>query len=132
MDTNIRKTLIKVIGEFPEIKLAVLFGSLARGTQRDDSDVDIAVASERPLPSERRLRLLEALAISLGRPVDLVDLKTAGYFVMKQALIHGEIVLCTDRSVLAEVGKRLVFEREDFAPYVRRTLRERRRAWIGM
>jgi predicted nucleotidyltransferase len=131
MDDKLRQNLTEVVGSFPDIKLVVLFGSLAKDMGRPDSDLDIAVAGLRPLPTALRLRLIEKLGASLGRPVDLIDLKTAGYFVMQQALIHGEIVFCKDRSILADIGKRLVFEREDFAPYVRRTLRERRRVWIA-
>jgi len=105
---------------------------MARGRERPDSDVDIAVAGNRTLDAALQMRLIESLATTLGRPVDLVDLRKAGYFLLRQALLRGEIIYCADRSLLAEMRKRMVFEREDFAPYHRRVLRERRRAWIGM
>jgi len=48
-----------------------LFGSTARGEQRDDSDVDVFVETETPNP----FLLMEAkefLEHSTGRPVDIV------------------------------------------------------------
>jgi len=129
---KVAKTLADLFKHFPDIKLAILFGSVARGNERPDSDVDIAVAGSRPLDAALQMRLIESLAATVGRPVDLVDLRKAGYFLLRQALLHGETIYCADRSLLAEMRKRMVFEREDFAPYHRRVLGERRRAWIGM
>lgn len=38
---------------------------------------------------------------------------------------YGEIIFCADRSLLAEMRKRMIFERENFAPYHRRVLRDK-------
>lgn len=55
------------------VRRSALFGSCARGTMRDDSDVDILVE----LPDEVSLlgyvRLKQALEDEVGRSVDLVE-----------------------------------------------------------
>ena len=52
-----------------------LFGSTARDTARDDSDVDILVAFDGPATSERYFGTQFYLEDLLGRPVDLVTEK---------------------------------------------------------
>jgi predicted nucleotidyltransferase len=48
-----------------------LFGSVATGVLREDSDVDIAVTG---LPPRQFFRAMGQASRALGRPVDLVDL----------------------------------------------------------
>jgi predicted nucleotidyltransferase len=52
-----------------------LFGSTARDTARDDSDVDILVAFDGPATSERYFGVQFYLEDLFGRPVDLVTEK---------------------------------------------------------
>lgn len=52
-----------------------LFGSTARDTARDDSDVDILVAFDGPATSERSRHSALHLEDLLGHPVDLVTEK---------------------------------------------------------
>ena len=54
-----------------------VFGSVASGTTREDSDVDLAVAG---LPPERFFATLAKLANLFDRSVDLVDLDEASPF----------------------------------------------------
>lgn len=51
-----------------------LFGSFAKGQERADSDIDLALLAERPIPSLVRLELIGKLSTLLGRPCDVVDL----------------------------------------------------------
>ena len=52
-----------------------LFGSIARDTAHDDSDVDILVAFDGPATSERYFGVQFYLEDQLGLPVDLVTEK---------------------------------------------------------
>lgn len=115
---------------FPELRQAIVFGSVAAGTASFGSDLDIAVEAGRPLTAERKIALIEALAVATGRPIDLIDLKTAGEPLLGEILRHG-VRLLGSNDVYAELIRRHVFDMEDFAPYVERMLRERRQAWIG-
>ena len=132
MHADIERKLAQVLAQDGGVRLAVLFGSLADGPGRPDSDVDLAVAGNQALDADTKRRLIDAAAQVSGRPIDLVDLRTAGYFVLRQALVHGRMLYCADQSILAQLRTRMVIEGADFAPYHRRMLRERRRAWIGM
>jgi predicted nucleotidyltransferase len=58
------------------LRLAVLFGSAARGTDRPSSDVDILVQLQDPR-LERVLDLSAKLSAATGRRVDLVRLEDA-------------------------------------------------------
>ncbi|HRO61155.1 MAG TPA: nucleotidyltransferase family protein [Burkholderiaceae bacterium] len=49
-----------------------LFGSISRGTARQDSDVDILVSFDGPATSDRYFGVQFFLEDLLGRPVDLV------------------------------------------------------------
>ena len=72
-----------------------LFGSVARGTARGDSDVDVAVLLERDLPptlSGSAVSLGGELERHLGRPVDLVVLNRAPVDLVHRVLRDGVLV----------------------------------------
>lgn len=72
---------------------ATVFGSLARGEARADSDIDVAVSFGRPMSSDLRLALTGIVADAAGRSVDLVDLEAAGGLILARAL-GGHEILC--------------------------------------
>jgi predicted nucleotidyltransferase len=125
IETMIRATL----APYPEVRLAILFGSLALDQGRYDSDVDLAVDAGQPLEIKKKMALMEELAEHIGRPVDLIDLQTIGEPLLGQILKHGKRILGEDH-LYAELIKRHVFDEADFMPYHRRILKERRNAWI--
>ncbi|MCM8624890.1 nucleotidyltransferase domain-containing protein [Accumulibacter sp.] len=119
-----------VLSRHPQVKLAVLFGSLAAGTARPDSDLDLAVADDQPLSVDARMALIDDLAQQTGRPVDLIDLKLAGEPLLGQILTRGRRIVGSDERYAQLLVRHLVDD-SDFAPYRRRMLAERRSAWIG-
>lgn len=119
-----------VLVNFKDIKFAILFGSLAKGTESPDSDLDIAVLAGEPLSAKRRIDLIDALALAIGRPVDLVDLRTVGQPLLNQILKYGERVLGTDDQMAALVYRNIV-DRADFVPLRDRILKEASTAWIS-
>lgn len=125
IETLIRSTL----KPHPEVRLAILFGSLAVDQGRYNSDVDLAIDAGKPLEIETKMALIEELAELIGRPVDLIDLQTIGEPLLGQVLKHGKRLLGED-APYAELIKRHVFDEADFMPYYRRILRERRNTWI--
>ena len=56
------------------IVLAMLFGSRARGTAREDSDYDIAVLAKDTLNYDEAVGLIRDLANALNVPMDMIDL----------------------------------------------------------
>jgi len=115
----------------PMLRIAILFGSLAAGNARPASDLDSAVAADCRLNSADKLRLIDKLSLLVGRPVDLVDLRTAGEPLLGQILQKGDRLFVRDQRLFAELIKRHLFDSADFLPYRRRILAERRQAWIG-
>lgn len=119
-----------VLAAFPHIELALLFGSVARGDERPQSDLDIAVGARRALSAAQKIALIEALAERTGRPIDLVDLRTVGEPLLGQILRHGRRLLGSDKAY-GQLISRHLFDQADFVPYHARILAERRAAWIG-
>lgn len=128
MDMNSR--IRQVLGRYDGMRLAILFGSLAKGRATAESDLDLAVLMEAPLSADTKMTLIGDLSQAIGRPVDLVDLRMAGEPLLGQVLKHGTRLLGSDGDY-AELLKRHLFEEADFMPYRRRILAERRLAWIG-
>tara|TARA_R110000822_G_scaffold41092_33_gene111619 strand:- start:342 stop:851 length:510 start_codon:yes stop_codon:yes gene_type:complete len=118
----------KILADHPQVQLAYLFGSLASGQERPDSDADVAVQMAAPLSINDKMQLIEALAQASGRAIDLIDLRKAGEPLLGQILQHG-IRLKGSDALHAELVSRHVFNTEDFLPYLRRILAERRKAW---
>ncbi len=67
----IKENLIPVFGRY-HVKRAILFGSYAKGTATDRSDIDIFVDSG--LRGLMFFGLLEEVTDALQKPVDLIDL----------------------------------------------------------
>jgi predicted nucleotidyltransferase len=119
-----------VLTRFPGLELALLFGSVAKGQQRRDSDLDIAVAAKQALTVAEKVALVDALTESSGRTIDLIDLKTVTEPLLGQIVRHGRRLLGSD-SAYGQLISRHLFEQTDFLPYRTRVLAERRAAWIG-
>ena len=127
MDLNNR--IQQVLAQHGGIRMAILFGSLAKAQATPQSDLDLAIQMDAPLTAEAKMALIGELSQAIGRPVDLIDLRVAGEPLLGQILKHGARLLGSD-SDYAELLKRHLFEEADFMPYRRRILAERRQAWI--
>ena len=112
------------------LRLAFVFGSVARGTARSDSDIDLAVLADHALTSGEKIALIEAAARASGRAVDLIDLSTAGQPLLGQILRDG-IRLLGNADAQADLATRAALDVSDFLPYVQRMLKHRRLSWIG-
>lgn len=126
----IDKQLQEVLMRFPKLVLALVFGSVAEGRQRTDSDLDIAVAAKQALTAVEKMDIIAALAEQTGRPVDLIDLKVVAEPLLGQIVRHGRRLLGGDGEYGRLISRHL-FEQADFMPYRNRVLAERRAAWIG-
>ena len=127
---NLNNHIQQILTRHGGIRVAILFGSLAKGRATPESDLDLAVLMDAPLSAETKMALIDDLSQAVGRPVDLVDLRVAGEPILGQILKHGIRLLGSDTDY-AELIKRHLFEEADFMPYRRRILAERRQAWIG-
>ncbi len=110
-------SLLAVLRAGPPLRLAMLFGSAARGELRAHSDLDLAI-----LPQDSRLSLgaelglQTALARAVGRNVDLVRLDLAPTLVRWQIARHGRPLLEAGPFEAARFVADAVGEYLDFAP----------------
>ena len=83
--------------ETPEIVLAYLFGSEARGEAAAGSDVDVGVLAMSPLDLLALGTLQETLSLATGRQVDVVDLSAAPPLLLGEVAREGVPFLVKDR-----------------------------------
>ncbi len=109
---HIRKTV-------PHLTALYRFGSTERGTSRPDSDIDLAILSDKALTEVDRFELAQELAIQLHCDVDLVDLRSASTVMRMQVLSTGTCLASEDDPARRE------FEMYVYSDYAR--LNEERR-----
>jgi len=126
-----QESIRKVLNKFHDIKLCIVFGSIVAGKSSPESDLDIAVAGEKPLTGEKFLELVEAFAEATKREIDLIDLTAATGPILKQALSTGMVVQNHDKNLYARLISRMLFNEADMMPYYHRTLRERRKRFLN-
>src|SRR5262245_36901025 len=101
-----------------DVLYALVFGSTARGDQRADSDVDLAVAL-RPGPAwdaQALGALASRLESAAGRPVDLVLLDEAPAPLAYRVFRDGRVVVERDHQALAARKARAILDYLDFKP----------------
>lgn|SRR5680860_16280 len=129
-DSNLKRVILIVTRAQPDIRLVILFGSLAADKARAESDLDLAVDAGRRLAANEKMALISELAANIGRPIDLVDIYDAGEPLLGQILKYGKRIFGSDTHY-GNLIRRHVFDQADFLPYRNRILAERRQAWIG-
>lgn len=118
-----------ILARYPQIELAFLFGSLASGKARPDSDLDLAVQAAQPLDVDTKMAMIGDLAEALGRPVDLIDLRLAGEPLLGQ-ILKGQRILGTT-TLHGQLLAKHLRDVADFLPYRDRILKYRRDKWIN-
>ncbi len=114
---NLLESLSHFFQTQDDITLAWVFGSFANGTQKPESDIDIAVAGRVALSADRRVELASDLEKRFKRPIDLVDLHLERGIIASQVLTRGKILLNRDPIYLAYLVKRMWYDRADHWPH---------------
>ena len=86
----------KIILEKIECEAIVLFGSYARRTQNNESDIDIAIKPKNEVTKKEVFYLSQELEDIINIEVDLIDLNNIGDGFRYEILINGEIIYCED------------------------------------
>ena len=110
-----------ILDRYPQVQLAILYGSVARDTHRRDSDVDLAVAADARVPMEENTLLDISLESSraLGREVQVRDLARAEGLFLKQVLTTGRVIFSRDTPVYGELIVRMLSFVTDMLPNIR-------------
>ena len=126
--SSVYRTLASVISQFPQVQLAILYGSFARGTERPDSDIDVAVAQSARCRMDGDTVLDLSLECSrlTGREVQVRDLAAADGLFLKQVLTTGVVLLSRDFTVRGELIIRMLDFDADMLPHVRMIRRKNR------
>jgi len=107
---------IKEIAKKYKIDLIVLFGSLAKGNERSESDADIGISRNKSFELEEDLQLRQDLQQIFKREIDIVEIKRAsplllGEIAKNSRLLYGKKDKFTEMKILAM--KKYI----DFKPY---------------
>ena len=121
--------IVKLLSSYPEVRMAILFGSIVSGTHTPESDLDLALYGERRLSSELTMDLMQQLAVIAKCPIDLIDMRIIGEPLLGEILTKGERILGSDDE-FASLLSRYLIDKADFYPYRERLLKERRERWI--
>jgi predicted nucleotidyltransferase len=113
------------------VTAAYLFGSFARGSQRPNSDVDIAILLDESHGKIDRKNLYDRLLPQLGRllrqDVHILILNDASYLARIEALSRGRLLHVKDDEALARFRMVSFALFADYAPYLRELQQKLRR-----
>jgi predicted nucleotidyltransferase len=114
-----------ILGEYPYIAAAYLFGSCTSGKATPLSDVDIAILLNQDPPGGRNLLHEEDyLAYRIGKAiaakeVDLVDLNNKGVIFQHNVLRTGRLIYDADPPFRIRLEKEVIIRFCDFEPTLR-------------
>lgn len=119
--SDIERAVARCASKRREVAAAYVFGSVATGRARKDSDVDVAVLLGRPLSASRalsyRLKLMADLGSALHRSdVDLVLLNDASPLLAHRVLSKGRLVFERSRSARVRFQVRTASRYADVIP----------------
>ena len=123
---EMQSRLTDFLDKHPEIQCCYLFGSAVTSKFHSGSDLDIAIATDTPLPAQQKQLLRDELEQHLDRDVDLVDLQRATGNILRHAL-HGNCILCRNGEIRYLLMKRLIYDQEDMQPIRNRIMEQRRK-----
>ena len=90
------ETIKKIILNKLECEAIVLFGSYARGTQNNKSDIDIAIKPKKDLSKKEQFYLAQEISNTINIEVDLINLNNIGDGFRYEILISGLTIYCED------------------------------------
>jgi predicted nucleotidyltransferase len=100
---------------WPELKLAVLFGSTARGQARSRSDVDLGILLD-PYSPELRFQVEAELGRAAGRPVDVILLDDAPPLLRFEIAREGVLLFQREDHYWTRFKARAMVDWWDWAP----------------
>lgn len=136
----LRSALGSLCASRPEIAAVYLFGSVARGDARADSDLDLGlVFSRRHETALDRQQLIARLAYEIGKHtarerVDLVVLEPQGPIFCHRVLCEGRLIYEGDRDRRIDFESETLVRAFDFRPTYELATRGKERAlrdWLA-
>lgn len=134
------RAIARCVSRRPEVDAAYIFGSVAQGRPRPDSDIDIAVLVGRRISAARALRYRLTLTNELGAAlkrsdVQLVLLNEAPPLLAQRVLSRGTLVFERSHAARVRFQIRTAHRYADLVPamerYIRRLKKDVREGRIG-
>ncbi len=128
MDVHaVARALRQALAVESDVRSAWLFGSVALGRARRDSDVDVGVWMGGACTFERMADLSARLQRATDLPVDLIVLDRATPLLVRDA-VNGVGILTRDPCTELEWVLQVSREAEDWSAFIQSFVAERRRA----
>lgn len=96
LESNLQNKIISLLVEQVNPAFIIIFGSFAKGTNRADSDLDLAYFSHESLTDYERFTLAGKLAAYIHHEVDLVDMKQIDTVFTMQIFGQGKPIYIQD------------------------------------
>lgn len=134
MGREMAKRYEKIISDYflekKDIRLVLLYGSISGEEFRKDSDIDIAIAGERPLSLDRILDIVTDLNIKTDRNIDLIDLLAVDGLILCEAIFNG-IKIKMDVALFSSLHVKCLLYNEDFLPIKRKIMDARLEEFVS-
>jgi uncharacterized protein len=98
----------------PTVLFALIFGSFARGEERPDSDLDVAVYFSSSPEGLEVLEWLNRLSNAAEREVDLVVLNRASPLLRHQVMLHRIRLLVRDEAAYVRFRERTIRDYQEY------------------
>ena len=112
------KNLTEIFKKFPFIKAVYLFGSVAAGKERENSDLDLGIIPGSPDIHKQRLDILYELAKAGFSEVDLVFLDTDDIVLKYEVIRQNQLIYQTDDFDRGSTYSLIIRQYLDFLPYL--------------
>jgi len=89
---EIEKKIKKILANKLSAKLIYVFGSMVKDKVRNDSDIDIAILTDKQIDEYTLYMVSQQLADELKREVDIVDLRKASTVFKAEILRTGKLI----------------------------------------
>ena len=109
--------LTRALELVPSVRLAVLFGSAAKGIVGSHSDIDVAVSLQRDADCEATLQVV--LERAVDRPVDLVWIDEAPPLLRFEIAREGRVLVEREPYAWADFRAHAMIDWWDWAPTAR-------------
>lgn len=96
---EMKQIIIETLSQTLKPKFVLVFGSYAKGTARENSDLDIAYYSEVEFTDYERFLLAGELSNKCNVEVELIDINNIDTVFATQIYSTGELLYCTDENL---------------------------------
>ncbi|WP_051531492.1 type VII toxin-antitoxin system MntA family adenylyltransferase antitoxin [Clostridiisalibacter paucivorans] len=116
---NYIEDIINILYEKSNIVFSYIFGSYAKGENRESSDIDIAIyLKNNQISTDKYLSLLYDIMSISNKKVDLVILNDSPPLIKHEVYTEGILLFTKDKETLTNYKVKTLFEYEDMKYYL--------------